>query len=399
MGLATLVPGVNTRWVRHRRKAERRSIFTFSFSRLRAGIHKAGFTLVWTEEGKKWKLRAFMKLLGRALVLGALLGFGAVQVRAEEAPREILGRLWVEDVFVEPGFRHDEAARGGFELNRSLLGVRWQQDAFFSARIGLGSRALLNPVASAFPTWTATERNQLSVVEAYGQWAGGYGQIRAGRIPIRFGIESGVPEWDRPPFLGLFRGQRYIPRRDVGVSYEVTSGSFTSFVAGHNGESGENQDDRLWLTGRWSFRGDWRSEVGVSATVARFIRSGSNQEELFRIGNVFAGFDLYGVSLVAEGNIGAYLRESRLVKQLHGYRIDATHPLFGPVGLLAQYEFLDPDHGTTNDSVRHLALGLSVRNKTRTSSLYILGTKVLEEGNSLPNDVLEVVWQLTPWAN
>jgi hypothetical protein len=308
---------------------------------------------------------------------------------------ERIGELSVTDLMLEPTFITQEpegTSSHAFIPGRSYLAVGWKQDSVISARLMLGSRALLvQPARYGLPDET------FGVIEGYAEADSAYGLVRMGYIPIPFGYEGAQTEYEQLFPLSLLYQTRSLMRRDLGASYAISHNSFYSSFAIHNGEGAEDRDRRLWYSARLAWKGPARSEIGLSGMTGRAIDLISQREEKIRSGNFFAGFNIYGLGLATEATMTTTLYQGNLVRQLLAYHIDALHPLMTNVGLQMRYDFLDPDHGIPDDAHRDFTVGLRIGSQFRTSSFYILGVKRLEEGNERINDQALIVWRMSPW--
>lgn len=334
--------------------------------------------------------------LNRVLpILTALAISGLLAASPFAYAREQIGELSVTDLMLEPTFITQEpegTAQHAFVPGRSYLAVGWKQDPVISARLMLGSRSLL-----VQPARYGLEDTTFGIVEAYAQADTAYGLVRMGYIPIPFGLEGAQAEYEQLFPLSLLYQNRALMRRDLGASYAISHNSFFSSFAIHNGEAAEDRDRRLWYSARFAWKGPARSEIGVSGMTGRHLDTIILREEKIRSGNIFAGFNIYGLGLITEATMTTTHFEGNLVRQLLAYHIDALHPLMNNVGLQLRYDFLDPDHGMPDDARRDFTAGLRFGSQFKTSSLYVLGVKRLEEGNERINDQLLVIWRMSPW--
>ncbi|MEQ1875848.1 MAG: hypothetical protein ABL958_04320 [Bdellovibrionia bacterium] len=308
---------------------------------------------------------------------------------------EQIGTLTVSDLMLEPTFitaEPDGTSSHAFIPGRSYLGFGWKQDSVISARLMLGSRALI-----VQPARYGTQDETFGVIEGYAQADTAYGLVRMGYIPIPFGLEGAQAEYEQLFPLSLIYQTRNLMRRDLGFSYSISHNSFDSSFAVHNGEGAEDRDRRLWYTARLAWNGPARSSIGVSGMTGRQVDLVTQREEKIRSGNFFAGFNVYGLGLIAEGTMTTTLYQGNLVRQLGHYHIDALHPLAANVGIQLRYDFFDPDHGIQNDQQKDVTLGLRFGSQYKTSCVYLLGVKRLEEGTELNNDRLLLIWRMSPW--
>jgi hypothetical protein len=307
--------------------------------------------------------------------------------------QENLGVLKVDRFFLEPSFSTDQRTYDrGFSIGRSFLGASWSLDNMVSAHILFGPKfMLLKPARYGEPV-----SRDLSTVEAYGQLDTGLGVLRAGLVPIAYGLD-GLKDESRQSFPdNLFYQKAFLQKRDYGASYFLSHNNFTTVFAVHNGESAMDTDNRYWMTGRWSYEGPAASQVGVSASTGRWVDQVTLKEQRIRMGNVFAGFEIYGLGLAAEGNMLSSFSGDSLDHQSYEWHVDLEHPLWSGFGLQMRYDFLEPAHDVLNDQVREFTYGFNWHYHYWNSILYALGATRWEEGDSMPHASAMVVWKLTP---
>jgi hypothetical protein len=326
------------------------------------------------------------------IILGCCLIFSGVVQAAER-----IGELSVTDLMLEPTFITQEPegvnTSHAFMPGRSYLAVGWKQDTVISARLMVGSRTLI-----VQPAIYGVQDTTFGIIEGYAQADSPYGLLRMGYIPIMFGYEGAQTEYEQLFPLSLLYQNRDVNRRDLGASYEVEYNSFVSQVAVHNGEGAEDRDRRLWMTARFAWKGPAKSEIGASGMTGRRLDQSSMRDEKYRTGNIFAGFNIYGLGLTAEGTMTTTLFQGHMIRQLLHIHVDALHPLTSDIGLQFRYEHYDPDHGVNGDLQKDITLGLRFGSQFKTSSFYILGVKKLEEEpNIRVNDQLLVIWRMSPW--
>lgn len=319
-----------------------------------------------------------------------LFGASPVVFAAEQ-----IGALSVSDLMLEPTFisqEPDGTSAHAFIPGRSYLAVGWKQDSVISARLMLGSKSLI-----VQPARYGTQDETFGVVEGYAQADTAYGLVRMGYIPIPFGFEGYQAEYEQLFPNSLIYQRRALMRRDLGFSYLISHNSFETSWAVHNGEGAEDKDRRLWYTARLAWNGPAKSSIGISGMTGRHVDLITQREEKIRSGNFFAGFNIYGLGMIAEGTMTTTLYQGNLVRQLGHYHIDALHPLTMNLGLQLRYDYLDPDHGVQNDAQKDFTVGLRIGSQFKTSSIYLLGVKKMEEGTELNNDQMLLIWRMSPW--
>jgi len=308
------------------------------------------------------------------------------------ANQEHLGELKLSDFLLESVYSSETSFyERGFSLGRSYLGATWNLNSLVSGKISFGSKKIL-----VVPARYGAESRQLGIVEGFAQVDTPLGRVRAGLQPIPFGYEGGMSESEYVFYPTLLYQNRLLLRRDYGVSYFISYNDFNTYFTVHNGEAGEDQDERYWVTGRWSWSGPAKSEVGVSGTTGRSLDSLTGVEQHIRAGNAFAGFHIYGLGFAAEGTMSSSFIRGSLYRQLYNWHVDLEHPLSDVVGLQARYDFLEPAHDVANDQVRELSIGFNIHSKYNNSRLYFLASTQWHEGVAQNHNLGMVVWRLNP---
>ncbi|MGE3975401.1 MAG: hypothetical protein AB7F59_12830 [Bdellovibrionales bacterium] len=313
----------------------------------------------------------------------------------EAAPRtDRLGEIKLTDFMLEPTWSSDSyTASRGFSEGRSYIGAMWSADRMISVKVSMGSRRLL-----IVPARLGNDDTTFGLVEAYAQADTNYGLVRAGLIPIFFGHEAGEYEYENLFPNSLLFQNRLLLRRDQGASYAMSYNDFNTFFAVHNGEAGVDVDDRYWVTGRWSYSGPAKSEMGVSGTTGRSVDRFTLVEEKIRAGNVFFGFNIYGLGLAAEGTMASHFVRNHFTKQTLAWHVDGSLPIWPAVDFQVRYDFLDPDHSVRTDTKKDLTMGFNWHNRYKTSTLFFLGSTQWIEGEAQNHNYGQVIWRLTPWS-
>ena len=337
------------------------------------------------------RLNAVFKWAFLCAFLCAISSFFGDSVQGSEQ----IGELKVSDFFAEPTFTTDSPGGGttGFSIGRSYLGVQWTQDNVISAKVLVGPKSLL-----VIPSREGPDDKSLGIVEGYGQADTAYGLFKMGMIPVLFGYEGAISEGESAFTNSLMYQQRLVLKRDLGASYSMRLGDAESFMAVHNGEAGPDQDSRLWMTARFSLHGAASSQVGVSGQTGRWVDPVTGREEKIRTGNVFAGFRIYDLGLNGEATMSSSFYQDTLDRQWLAWHADLLWPLLGEWGFQARYDFIEPDYSVGNDQRREVTAGVNWHSHYRTSTLYFLGSSQWQEGVSVPQNWVRVIWQITPLA-
>jgi hypothetical protein len=291
-----------------------------------------------------------------------------------------------------------ETRRTGFGLQQYQLAARWENDTAITGHFAMGSLLNLNRTRET----TGVPPSSMGVIEGYAQWQAPVGQVRAGLIPIFYGLEGQLLEADLDFPRSLFFQLRYMPLRDYGVSYSLRHENFHSQFSVHNGESAEDLDGRQAATGVWGWTGPAGVHAGVSGHLSRPINVATNQDARVRFGNAYLGFQVYGSGIWMEGNLGDRRESSSGVEvttPVSHFHIDALAKVWKDFGFQARFDELDPNRDLAGDRVREMTVGLSWHNTTRTQHLYLLAIKRTEESIERLNDELRLVWRINSAQN
>lgn len=342
-----------------------------------------------------------------------LLLIGSITVHSLELSKETLGQLDVSDVLLRPNFQLVESSRGGFSLGESSFEVTWRLDESLSGHFRVGSRQLINQAAR----YSDSVNDDLMLVEAYAEWAGPYGRFRLGRVPLEYGAEGSWLERDLLFARSMLYSKRLMALRDNGFSYEIDGSNFFTSISVSNGESDQDLDGRMWQTARWGYRQGKILEVGMmgqagsttAKSTVKTVMSGttpvdtpiadttggfnSSEGSRWRMGGVFAQWYPRWWQVVLEGTFGEVVQSSGGGKFSVAH-LDVVRQFPNMYLLGVRADHFDPNSAKDGDRILEASLLLGVENRTRTSSVLLIGTKVFEEGRSSGNDRLLLVWRL-----
>jgi hypothetical protein len=333
-----------------------------------------------------------------------LISLGTVPGQARVI-REDIGELKIHDLLLRPYAMLKEPQRGSFSIGESSFALRWELQDKFSGVVRIGPRTLINPVAR----YQEDVPDDVTLVEAFAEYEDAYGRFRFGRLPVEFGYEGRL--WERAlifPRSLLFQ-RRVMMLRDVGFSYEIEHNNFyTGFVI-HNGESDNDIDGRAWYTARWGYRKE-DFEIGLSGQTGSTKPAATETSK-----DTLAGVDplkeakwrIMGAHWwVSRGKtewaLEAYMgeREQQQDDAVEIGRYNAGHADFGYIfaktfSAHVRYDHLDKNPKITTELERHVSLALVFSNKSKSSNLILVGTKVLEKGD-IANDEYRIIWNLSP---
>ena len=318
---------------------------------------------------------------------------------------ESIGELSVSELLLRPRFELIEQREGGFHWGESQFGVKWALDAALEAQIKVGPLALLNRQQFYNPD---TDPEEWGIIEAYGAWNSPYGVFRMGLIPLDYGEEGATKEAD----LYFERSQLFdrgvVALRDVGFNYSILHNGFFTSITVHNGEAGEPEDRRTWYTAKWGWQDREKFRIGVAGQTGSTdptitSLSGStlgnvdvSKEATWRTGTVFVKWFPSDFKMLFEAHLGEVKQESRLKEKYAGGHLDLMWDFSKHWGIQTRYDHFDENTKQDRDSTRIYSIGFSLTNTTQTSRLFLIGSKVFEEGLKTPNDQVVLIWRLTP---
>lgn len=316
--------------------------------------------------------------------------------------REDIGELKIHDLLLRPSFTYRERKEGAFSVGESSFALRWELEEKFSGVIRLGPRTLMNPVAR----YQSKVTDDVTLVEAFAEYNDPYGRFRLGRLPVEFGYEGRI--WERYLIFprSLLFENRAMMLRDVGFSYEIAHDRwFTGFVI-HNGESDVDADGQVWYTARCGFRKEnlqiglngqtgWTKPSATSASGDTLSGVDPTKDAHWRVGGLDAVFNDIRWEYVLEYYLGENEQEKRVRKFRTGHA-DVGYEWSKRFATRLRYDHFDPDTVVKGDLEQRVSLGLVFSNRTKSSNLILVATKVIEERSEVPNDEFRLIWSLSP---
>lgn len=318
---------------------------------------------------------------------------------------EKLGVLSVEDLFFRPYFLVREGQEAEFGLGETSLALSWFKTQELGGIIRLGSRALINPMIH----FSDDVKEELSIVEAFAQLSGIYGRLRMGLIPIEFGIEG---QWQESEIYfprSLIFEKRLIPLRDFGISYQVGIQGYYTRIAIHNGEGeSDNKDGQMFYTASWGWSDYKNVNVGISSmtgttkpistqNVTQDLIAGINVDNaaLWRLGQIYIHWHPNDWFFLSEFMFGE-LEQSEKVTKFNASHLDLGYRWNPNFKLFVRYDQFDPNESKDKDLEQKSSLALVFSDKYNTNSLYLIATKIFEQGSNVHNDEFRLIWSLTP---
>jgi len=324
---------------------------------------------------------------------------------------ERLGQLEVADFFLAPSYSFRESRHlGSFALDTSYVALMWTRDPIISAQMKLGSRSLLGQPVRFGPI---VNKDQLVVIEGYGQANSDLGRFRFGLIPIFFGAEGGDLERHLSFPRSLIFQTRYLVLRDYGISYHIANEGFFSDWAIHNGEGGPDLDNEIWFTGRMGLQSNRSFRMGLTGSTGRTTKLSTDPSGLgnaalpdagidvsqparYRIVNLALEWLVRPLHIETEATAGEAIQIDSVIKTraLHA-DLDLS---IGSLGWLLRYEILSPRNDVSGNQIVEYSLGLAWRSRYDNSVLSLIGTKKVVENVSADEHRALVTWRITPVA-
>lgn len=319
--------------------------------------------------------------------------------------REKLGVLSVEDIFLRPYFLVREGQEAEFGLGETSLALSWFKSQDLGGIVRLGPRELINPMIH----FSDEVKNELTIIEAFAQLSGLYGRLRMGLIPIEFGIEGVWQESEMSFPRSFIFEKRLVPLRDFGLSYQVGVHGYYTRIAIHNGESeSENKDGRMFYTASWGWSDYKNLDIGISSltgttkplstqTVTQDSIAGVNVNKmaLWRMGQLYIYWHPNEWFFLSEFLFGE-LEQSEKVTKFSASHLDLGYRWNPNLKIFVRYDQFDPNESMDKDLLQKSSLALVFSDKYNTNSLYLIATKIYEQGNSINNDEFRLIWSLTP---
>lgn len=324
---------------------------------------------------------------------------------ASEGMTEKLGQLELTDVLLRPYFLLKEPQEGEFQLGETSVQFTWHIDRHFRSIVRVGPKAMWNPMAR-FNTGPSSD---IGLVEAYGLYTSLYGEVKAGMIPINYAAEGSLGDGNLYfPRSNLFEN-RVIPLRDMGIEYAVQHNGYYSDLKVHNGEGPDNPDGRMWVSGNWGWKDRNKFQVGLAGmtgTTKPISTSTSGdtlanvdetQEARWRMGTFFLRWFPGEWKTLLEVSMGEVEQgaDDKVVGRFKGGHFDLVYEK-SRWAVMSRWQYFEPSSQAKNDLQRETSLGLIFKNQNQTSKVFIIGTKIVEDGAKVANDELRLIWQLTP---
>ncbi len=118
-------------------------------------------------------------------------------------------------------------------------------------------------------------------------------------------------------------------------------------------------------------------------------------EAQWRMGGLYLAIHNFGFDWTMEYYMGERQQQEVIGKFAAGHS-DMSVEIDRYLSVHLRYDHFDPNLKDSNDLQREVSLGIMLSNKSHSSNLLLVGTKVFEETNQTPNDELRLIWSLSP---
>lgn len=342
--------------------------------------------------------------MSRSSTVMIFLAFSILQLSAAAHARifrEDIGELKIHDLLLRPNFLLKEPKQGSFSIGESSFALRWELQEKYSSVVRLGPRTLANPLAR----YSNTVNDDVILVEAFGEYADDYGRVRFGRLPIEFGYEGRM--WERTlifPRSLLFQ-RRAMMLRDIGLAYDLEHNNFFTGLVVHNGESDSDVDGRIWYSARWGYRND-NFEIGldgqtgstkpISTTLSGDTLAGVDplRESKWRLIGLHTALSRKKMEWVLEFYMGEREQKEESGRFNAGHT-DLSYQFSKTFSAHLRYDHMDKNPKDGSQLERQVSIGLVSSNRTKSSNLILVGTKVIER-DKIANDEIRLIWNLSP---
>lgn len=318
------------------------------------------------------------------------------------ADQEVMGRFRFSELFLSPRLHLQEPGRSGFELEQSSLGFEWERDAWVRGVLKLGSADLVRPAV-----WYTPRQDNFSVVEAWMEGRGDYGDLRAGIVTVPQGFEGAHPEWNAIFPESSARRLGWTIQRDYGIQFRWETKPWVTSLTVHNGESGADVDRWLWYSGLWEYRdsegfgvlltgssGRSRSDSTTAATApqAQGFHFDPAADAKFRYGILTIYREDRRNLFLIEAGRGEILQHEDKFPYAWG-RVDLSWNFLADMNLLVRYEQTQASLLDPATIIKKSGAGLVMSSKDNLYSLTLFGSRNQEQ-TEIQNDEFLMIFRL-----
>lgn len=319
--------------------------------------------------------------------------------------QERIGTFSFEELRLRATLLSQEDTGADFSLADSAFAMRWRKDKNISAYFEVASEKNRNlPVYYA-----AVAEDRLGFAEAYAEYQGVYGRVRFGLIPLDFGYDGMMRNYERLFNRSLVYTRGIIGISDFGLSFKTENNGYYSQIAAHNGEINTESDGRIWTSGNWGysdrrrFRAQLSLQTGyVTGSVSEGAVHGvggvnNGETALWKNGSFFLNWYPPNWNFVVQAGAGEVEQDSGNGRY-NANMLELTRFFSKNFGAGFRYDQFDPDRNSDGDMQTEASLMFVFKSMDSTSDVILLATKSIEEANERPDDQLRLVWLLTPYS-
>lgn len=340
----------------------------------------------------------------RILLFGLIVFYGGLCFGDE-----LLGRFYFESWLIRPSITIIDQPVGGFQAPEVIGKFRWERNEHFDSYFSLGSNSLLNTMK-----WFPSEEEEggiYGVIEAYIRYRFFYGEVLAGLIPLRYGLEGAGSEVSQVFPRSLFLQDQVLAFRNFGASFfsHNPDSDIYTYVAAYNGEGRTELDNFIWYQGQWGYglHGDYRVGFGgiVGYTAPVTTNPDGSRSDLsvldvdrnakVRIGNIFFERATGPWFFQSEVHVGKVFQTPD-EKIFVGGHFDFSYDLGSQSELIFRYDEYDDNVDIKNTLVQEYSVGWSLFNKYKTSLLSVLLTQTDNQSLEKTTYKTHISWRFSP---
>ncbi len=314
-------------------------------------------------------------------------------VSAQEDNKLNVPQITLSDFYFQPEIRAIEGGKGGMDPLSWTLTAKTNFASWVDLQVSVGATPLLYR-----PTWAPSQSlGPVAVIDALATLHSLIGDIYAGQSLVPWGLEGQTKESQLWLPRDLLFENGAFPLRDVGVGIKTEINGFYMNLMAHNGEGGDSgdQDNRMFVTSQWGFYGPANSTFGISATAGRVSVPLVVNEEHVRGGNLFFGFNIFGLGLQTEGSYLQYISAPQTVDTF-AWHIDLEHPITDHINFIGRYEQYNPNTRVTSNIQTRAYAGGEYHSKDNSSRLFLFAVQNALSQSSVPGNQIQLAWRLSP---
>jgi hypothetical protein len=304
-----------------------------------------------------------------------------------------LSQAVLNDVFFQPTIRAIEDGKGGIDPLQWAIGAKTNFASWVDVVGSIGASQLLYR-----PFWTQSQTTgPVVLVDFVGTLHTLLGDVYAGQTLVPWGLQGQTKESQLWLPRDLFYENGAFPLRDVGVGLRSELNGVYMNVMAHNGEGADlgDQDNRMFLTAQWGLLGSANTNLGLSLTAGRVAQPLVPNELHVRGGNVFFGFNVFGLGLQLEGSYIQYISDPQTVDTF-AYHADLEHPITSNINFIGRFEQYNPNTRVTSNILGRAYVGGEYHSKNNSSRLFLFAINNSETQNPYPSNEIRLTWRISP---